>query len=95
MQPISLVPDKWLGIEGIQLFSENDLRKVIKKHIAADDADVGLVKGIVEANFFDINDITVVKKANPLILKVLFRLNLNEMCQYFRILNILLRMNFY
>ncbi|KMT64574.1 hypothetical protein XM47_13725 [Catenovulum maritimum] len=58
-KPCALILDGWLGKEGIDYLREKDLRRVIKKHVEADEADVDHVEGIGALNFLAIDDIKV------------------------------------
>jgi CBS domain containing-hemolysin-like protein len=44
-KPCAMVLDRWLGAEGIHYFRERDLRKVIRMHMDAEDAEVDHVEG--------------------------------------------------
>jgi CBS domain containing-hemolysin-like protein len=56
-KPSALVLDKWLGEEEIRYFKERDLNMVIRKHIEADDSDVGHMEGVGAMNFLALDDI--------------------------------------
>lgn len=58
-KPAALVLDGWLGKEGVIYLGEKDLRRVIRKHVEADEADVDHVEGIGALNFLSIDDIKV------------------------------------
>ena len=58
-KPCALFPDSWLGKEGITYIRERDLRKVIQKHIDAEDGEVEAIEGIGSLNFLQIDDIPV------------------------------------
>jgi len=61
-KPAAMVLDWWLGKEGIQYFKESDLHTVIRKHIEADESDVGRMEGIGAMNFLALDDITVTQE---------------------------------
>ncbi|MFC1551991.1 DUF21 domain-containing protein [Candidatus Latescibacterota bacterium] len=65
-KPISILLDKWLGKEGVLFFREKDLREVLKKHIEADESDLGKVEGIGAVNFMDIDDTIVINEGEPI-----------------------------
>ncbi len=54
-----LLLDAWLGKEGIQYFREQGLSEVIRKHIEADETDLGDAEGIGAMNFFEMDDLPV------------------------------------
>lgn len=58
-KPSAWVLDWWLGKEGISYFRERDLRRVIRKHIEADESDVDRLEGIGAMNFLALDDIAV------------------------------------
>ena len=59
-KPTAKILDAWLGAEGIQFFREHSLREVIKKHIEADQSDVGRLEGLGAWNFLAIDDLLAV-----------------------------------
>ena len=61
-KPIAKVLDLWLGKEGIKFFRERDLEEIIKKHIYADEAEVGYLEGVGALNFLTIDDLLVTKE---------------------------------
>jgi hypothetical protein len=56
-KPVALVLDKWLGAEGPQYLREHDMRELIRKHIAAEEADVDRLEGMGALNFLSIDDL--------------------------------------
>jgi metal transporter CNNM len=61
-KPSALVLDRWLGEEGISYFKERDLHTVIRKHIEAEESDVGQLEGIGAMNFLALDDIAVTEE---------------------------------
>jgi hypothetical protein len=61
-KPSALILDQWLGKEGISYFQERDLHTVIRKHIEADESDVGRLEGIGAINFLALDDIAVTQE---------------------------------
>lgn len=55
-KPCAMVLDAWLGEESILWFREQDLRRIIRKHIESDDAEVDRVEGVGALNFLSIDD---------------------------------------
>lgn len=58
-KPAALLLDGWLGKEGVTYLRERDLKRVIRKHVEADEAEVDHVEGIGALNFLSIDDIKV------------------------------------
>lgn len=65
-RPTGLLLDSWLGKEGISFFRERDLREVIKRHIAADETDLGFVEGRGALNFMAMDDLPAGEEGEPL-----------------------------
>lgn len=65
-KPTALMLDRWLGREAITYFGERDLRRLIKTHIAADEADVDHVEGTGALNFLALDDVPVNREGEPL-----------------------------
>lgn len=64
-KPIAKVLDWWLGAEGIRFFRERDLMEVIRKHVEADETDVGRLEGMGALNFLTIDDLHVTAEGEP------------------------------
>ncbi|QOL25635.1 DUF21 domain-containing protein [Thalassotalea sp. LPB0316] len=58
-KPSALILDGWLGKEGVEYMRDKDLRKVIKQHVEAEEAEMDHVEGIGALNFLAIDDIKV------------------------------------
>ncbi len=58
-KPSALLLDGWLGKEGVEYMRDRDLRRVLKQHVEADEAEVDHVEGIGALNFLAIDDIKV------------------------------------
>ena len=65
-KPSAWVLDRWLGEEGISYFREQDLRRMIRKHIEADDSDVDRLEGIGAMNFLAMDDVAVSREGEVL-----------------------------
>jgi len=61
-KPSALLLDHWLGEENISYFMERDLHTVIRKHIEAEETDVGRLEGIGAMNFLALDDIPVTRE---------------------------------
>jgi len=61
-KPSAWVLDRWLGKEGIHYFREEDLRQVIKIHMAAEEAEVDHVEGEGALNFLALDDLLVTQE---------------------------------
>jgi hypothetical protein len=64
-KPSAMMLDRWLGEEGIQYFRERDLRKVIRKHIEASEADIDRIEGLGALNFLAIDDMVISNEGEP------------------------------
>jgi metal transporter CNNM len=58
-KPSAWLLDRWLGKEGMTYFREHDLRRVIQKHMDADEADLGASEGRGALNFLALDDLPV------------------------------------
>lgn len=58
-KPSALLLDKLLGKEAIWYMQEKDIRNLLKKHIAADEADICCHEGTGALNFLDLDDMLV------------------------------------
>jgi metal transporter CNNM len=61
-KPSAMMLDLLLGREGINYWREQDLRKIIRHHVEADEAEVDHVEGIGALNFLAIDDIKVLQE---------------------------------
>ena len=64
--PTAWVLDRWFGPEGIRLFDERDLRRVIELHMASAETDVARLEGQGALNFLDIDDVALADEGEPL-----------------------------
>ncbi|MFC1937986.1 DUF21 domain-containing protein [Chloroflexota bacterium] len=58
-KPTSLLLDKWLGIEAITYFKEEDLRELIKMQVDSLETDIGQTEGRGVLNFLAIDDLPI------------------------------------
>lgn len=58
-KPSAWLLDRWLGKEGISYLRENDLRRVITKHMEADDADLEMHEGTGVLNYLALDDLHI------------------------------------
>jgi hypothetical protein len=65
-KPTALFLDRWLGRESITYYGERDLRRIIRTHIKAEEADVDHIEGTGALNFLSLDDIPVVREGEPL-----------------------------
>ena len=56
-RPSAWMLDRWLGPEGISYMREHDLRRVISKHMEADEADLATHEGQGVLNFLALDDL--------------------------------------
>ncbi len=65
-KPVALVLDAWLGKEGIEYFRERGIREIIRKHMHADEADLGFIEGLGALNFFSVSDVMASHEGEPI-----------------------------
>ncbi len=65
-KPVALMLDLWLGKEGIQYLRERDMREMIRKHMAAAEADLSQIEGLGALNFLSIDDVPTSQEGEPL-----------------------------
>lgn len=65
-RPSAWLLDRWLGSEGAAFFREEDLRRVIVRHMEADESDVERVEGLGALNFLDLDDLPICEEGEPL-----------------------------
>lgn len=65
-KPVAKALDFWLGEEGIKLFEEADIRRLLKMHIHSDEADVDHVEGTGALNFLDFDDLKIHQEGRPI-----------------------------
>ncbi len=65
-KPVALLLDKWLGKEGVQYLRERDMREMIRKHMAAEETDLGHIEGLGALNFLSIDDVPAMQEGEPL-----------------------------
>jgi hypothetical protein len=58
-KPSAMALDYWLGREGINYFSEQDLHSLIRKHVGAGNSDVGRLEATGAINFLKLDDVRV------------------------------------
>ncbi|MDF1799279.1 MAG: DUF21 domain-containing protein [Planctomycetota bacterium] len=56
-KPSAWMLDRWLGPEGISYLREHDLRRVISKHMEAEEADLAIHEGRGVLNFLALDDL--------------------------------------
>jgi hypothetical protein len=64
-KPTAMFLNWWLGREGIRLLREDDLKALIKHHVAAK-GEVGPLEGTGAKNFFDLDDMPVGEEGEPI-----------------------------
>jgi metal transporter CNNM len=58
-KPCALLLDRWLGKEGINYFSEQDLHSLIRRHVDAGNSEVGRLEATGAINFLKLDDVRV------------------------------------
>ncbi|QDU68972.1 DUF21 domain-containing protein [Engelhardtia mirabilis] len=64
-KPSAWMLDRWLGKEGIAYLREHDLRRVIVKHMEADEADLEVHEGRGVLNFLALDDLPLSHEGQP------------------------------
>lgn len=64
-RPTAWVLDRWLGKEGITYLREHDLRRVITKHMEAEEADLEVREGLGALNFLSLDDLPLGHEGVP------------------------------
>ncbi len=75
-KPSAWMLDRWLGPEGISYIRERDLRRVITKHMEADESDLKLVEGRGTLNFLALDDLPLGHEGEPVDPRSVIRLPL-------------------
>lgn len=65
-RPTALLLDRWLGPHGIEYFREQEMRELLRKHIASHTSDVDLVEGIGALNFLALDDLAVAQEGETI-----------------------------
>ncbi len=73
-KPSAIMLDRWLGKEIVQYMKEKDLRRILARHLEADDTEMDYVEGIGALNFLDIDDLTAAQEGEPLDTQSIIRL---------------------
>lgn len=61
-KPTALLLDRWLGEEGMELYKEQALKKMIGLHVKDHSSEIDQVEGIGALNFLNIDDITIIEE---------------------------------
>jgi len=64
-KPTALILDAWLGSEGLRVFTERDMRKVIQLHMESAESDIARMEGQGALNFLDIDDVPLSNEGEP------------------------------
>ena len=64
-KPSAWMLDRWLGPEGISYLRERDLRRVITKHMEAEEADLEVAEGRGILNFLALDDLPLGQEGEP------------------------------
>jgi hypothetical protein len=65
VKPSAMGLDAWLGREDIQYFREESLREVIRRHMIAENSDIGHEEATGAINFLTIDDLPIVSEGVP------------------------------
>ena len=64
-RPSATMLDRWLGPEGISYLNEDDLRRVIARHMEAHEADLEVTEGRGLLNFLALDDLPLGQEGQP------------------------------
>lgn len=64
-KPTALLLDAWLGGEGLRIFAEQDMRRIIQLHMESSESDIARMEGQGALNFLDIDDISLSDEGEP------------------------------
>ena len=64
-KPMAWALDRWLGPEGIRIFPERDMRRIIQLHMESSDSDIARLEGQGALNFLDIDDVPLSDEGEP------------------------------
>jgi hypothetical protein len=64
-KPTAKLLDRWLGSEEVSYFRERELRELIRRHMAADETDLGQIEGLGALNFLVLDDLPVGEEGEP------------------------------
>ena len=59
VKPSALLLDAWLGKEGITYYPEQHLKEILRRHMVAEESDVGRGEAIGALNFLTIDDLPI------------------------------------
>ena len=65
-KPTALFLDKWLGAEAITFLREEDIRELLKLHMAEPDTDIEKVEGKGALNFLAIDDLSIAEEGESI-----------------------------
>jgi metal transporter CNNM len=79
-KPTAMVLDWWLGSEGIAYFREQDIRRIIARHVI-DGGEISKVEAVGAQNFLDLDDISVCDEGETIVAESILSLPLaNQRC---------------
>lgn len=64
-RPSAWMLDRWLGPEGVSYLRERDLKRVISKHMEAEEADLEHTEGRGVLNFLALDDLPLMREGEP------------------------------
>ena len=77
-KPTALFLDKWLGVEAINYFKEEDMRELIKMHVDSLETDIGSTEGRGVLNFLTIDDLPIEAEGEIIDPKSILKLEFQE-----------------
>ena len=76
-RPSAWLLDRWLGTEGISYLREHDLRRVITKHMEAEESDLEVHEGLGALNFLALDDLPLGREGQAVDPESIVRLPVN------------------
>ena len=64
-KPSALFLDWWLGPEGIQYIRASSFKQFLKKHVHAEESDIGRLEGLGALNFLYLDDLKMTQEGEP------------------------------
>ncbi|WP_319549371.1 CNNM domain-containing protein [Desulfogranum marinum] len=61
-KPTALLLDRWLGHEGMELYKEQALKKMIGLHLKNNSSEIDKFEGVGALNFLSIDDISIIEE---------------------------------
>ena len=77
-KPTAFLLDRWLGVEGINYYKEEDLKQLIQMQVDSPDTDIGETEGKGLINFLNIDDLPIGAEGEIIDPKSILKLDFKE-----------------